>query len=155
MNEPSKLIDKILSEAKAIADAEKTNATTKAKEILDKAEQKVKDASDKAKANAAAEAEERKKRIQSVYDLEHKKDILTMKRDVLNKAFEKAVADIAKLPDADFCGLMTRLLLDCAENGTGEISVAKADEKRLGADFLKKTNEQLKDKVRHGRSDLI
>ena len=150
MNEPSKLIDKILSEAKAVADAEKKNASDKAKEILDKARQKAKDASDKAGANAAAEAEERKKRIKSVYDLEHKKDILAMKRGVLDAAFARAEADITKLPDADFCGLMTRLLLDCADDGTGEICVAKSDEKRLGTDFLKKANLALKTKCGQG-----
>ncbi|MEX1307954.1 MAG: V-type ATP synthase subunit E family protein [Eubacteriales bacterium] len=152
MNEPIKLIEKILSEAKAVADAEKKNADDKAKEILDKAKQKAKDATEKAEANASAEAEERKKRIKSVYDLEHKKDILAMKREVLDAAFSKAEADIAKLPDGDFCALMTRLLLDCADDGTGEICVAKADTNRLGDDFLKKANDALKAKC--GKGDV-
>ncbi len=154
MNEPSKLIEKILSEAKAVANAEKKNADEKAREILGKAEQKAKDARERADAGAAAEAEDRKKRIQSVYDLEHKKDILAMKRDVLDTAFSKAENDIAALPDADYCGLMTRLLLECAESGTGEICVADADKKRLGADFLAKANAALKEKTGKGEVTL-
>ncbi len=154
MNEPSKLIEKILSEAKSTAETEKKNADDKAREVLTKAEQKAKDAGDRAAANAETEAEERWKRIKSVYDLEHKKDVLAMKRGVLDTAFAKAVDDIAALPDDKFCGLMTRLLLECAESGTGEISVAKADTKRINDAFLAKANAALKEKTGKGEVTL-
>jgi len=153
LNEPSKLIEKILSDAKAVADAEQQNANEKAAEIIEKAEHKANDRREEAKANAKTEAEARKKRIQSVYDLEHKKDVLAMKRDVLDTAFAKAVTDILALPDAQYAGLMTRLLVECAETGEGEICVANADKNRLDSAFLSKANAALKAKA--GKGDVV
>ncbi len=76
-----------------------------------------------------------------------------MKRGVLDLAFTKAVDDITALPDDKFCGLMTRLLLECAESGTGEICVAKSDTKRLGEAFLVKANAALKERC--GKGEIV
>lgn len=152
---PDKLIEKILSEARDTADIESKNAKTKAKEIADKAKKKAVDMSEKAKMSALDEARERKRRIKSVYDLEHKKDILAMKRLVLDEAFESAVDDIIALPKDKFQELMVKLLVSCSETGVGGVRVSKNDKTRLGEDFVKKANAELKKSVGKGEVILL
>ena len=144
MSDPKRLIDKILAEAKQKAEQEATYAQQKAGEVVNKAKQKAKGNAEKARLAALEEAVERKRRVKSVYDLEHKKDILTMKRDVLDDVFDKAVDDIAALDDARYLKLMTRLLVECADTGEGGIKIAESDQKRLGPDFIDSANEALK-----------
>lgn len=150
-----KLIEKILSEARDTAVIEQNSAQTKADEIVKKAKSKAKDIKQRAQKEALAEAKERKRRIKSVYDLEHKKDILAMKRDVLDEAFRAAIDDVASLPKDKYQELMIKLLVSCTETGKGSIKVAKNDKDRLGSDFVKKANDVLKKSVGSGEVTIL
>ncbi len=150
MSDPKRLIDKILSDAKNAAKQETDAAQVRADEIIKTAKQKAKNSAEKARLSALEEAAERKRRVKSVYDLEHKKGILAMKREVLDEAFKLTVDDIAALDDDRYFKLMTRLLMDCTETGEGAIMVAKNDAKRLSDGFIGLANDALKKAVGKG-----
>jgi V/A-type H+/Na+-transporting ATPase subunit E len=155
LSESIKLIEKILSEANTRAEQETAASKLKADEIIAKAKAKADTIISKAKTYAEGEAVERQRRVKSVYDLEHKKNILAMKRDVLDIAFKSAVDDVAKLSDEKYEDMMQKLLISCATDGKGAIKVAKSDVNRLGADFVKSANDALKKSVGTGEVTLL
>jgi len=155
LSDPKNLIDKIISDAQKIAEAETTAAQNKADDIIKKAKAKASEIAKKAKLDALKEAEERKRRVKSVYDLEYKKDVLAMKRDVLNDAFTAVIDDIVKLDDETYLALMTRLLVECSPSGDGSVCVAKGDKKRLSDAFIMRANKTLKETVGVGEITLL
>jgi len=155
LSESIKLIEKILSEAKEKAEVETKSMQAKADKIIAKAKAKASSILEKAEQEAKVEAVERKRRVKSVYDLAHKKDVLAMKRQVLDMVFEKAVDDFANLSDDEYVEFMLKLLLSCSDDGMGGIKVSVNDVKRLNTDFVKKANEQLKASNGAGNIELL
>jgi len=154
LSESIKLIEKILSEAKEKAAFETKTMQFKADEVLIKAEEKAAKILKKAVDNAKVEAVDRKRRVKSVYDLAHKKDVLSMKREVLDTVFEKAIDDFATLDKAAYKEFMLKLLLSCSPDGKGSIKVSKNDTAKLDTDFLNKANDALKGAVGAGNITL-
>ena len=155
MSESIKLIEKILSEAKEKAEVETKSMQAKAEEIAAKADAKVESILEKAGDSAKVEAVDRKRRVKSVYDLAHKKDVLAMKREVLDMVFEKAVDDFSALSDDEYLKFMQKLLVSCSPDGKGSVMVSENDKSRLNADFVKAANSELKASVGAGDLDLL
>lgn len=155
MSDPKKLIDKILSDAEMIAKIEISSAKDKANDIIQKAKLRAEDIAKKAKLEALEEAKEQTRRFKSVCDLAHKKNVLAMKREVLDAAFAAVVDDIVRLDDEPYLALMTRLLMDCSPSGEGAVCVAKKDKARLNETFILRANQMLKEKIGKGEVALL
>ena len=97
---------------------------------------------------------EKKKRMAAVYDLEYRKQLLSAKQEMMKKAKALAMKKLEELDDKEYTELMVKKLLECAQDGTGAIAVAKG-EKRLDGAFLAKVNEQLKAKTGRGEIALL
>lgn len=144
-----KLIEKILGDARSEAEKLWQDAEEKKQamqEELKRDIEKQKAAIDK---DASAAAQEQKRRMAAVYDLEYRKQLLSAKQDVMRQAKLRAQNKLKSLSDADYIDLMKRRLIACAPSGEGSIAVSKG-ERRLNETFLSSVNSELKSKTGKG-----
>ncbi len=138
-----KLIEKILSDAQADADRYLRDAEEKRLRMHDELMRDI----DKQRAliekEADAAAQENKRRLAAVNDLESRKQLLAAKQEMMARARKLAFEMLCSVGDAEYIALMKKKLLGCAKTGRGTIAVSK-NEKRLNEAFLSGVNAELK-----------
>jgi len=146
------VIDKILSDARAQADAIKRQAeereaaeTARLNEDLTRFEQETKALAEK------AAADERSQRL-AVARMEAAKEYVTAKASLLDGVFSEARQKIEKLPDGEYRELMGKLMAAAAETG-GEKVVPGKNDARIDAKLVAEVNARLKDKGKLALAD--
>ena len=141
----AKIKEKILDEARAEKDSILEQAQAEARAISNKYDRKAEELRqniiDKAKKNA----EEKKRRILSMAQLENRKAHLQAKQEIIDSVFQKAMDKLMKMPDKDYQKLIGNMLIKSVNTGNEEIIISKKDEKLFTQDFLSKIGETLKE----------
>lgn len=122
-----KILERIVNDAKAQAEAKLAEAEKKAKDIIDQGDEQAANDLEMALVAAKAEAEDLIKRREAVCDLELRKEQLAVKRRIIDEAFLQAEKDVLSISDADYTRLMSDLLLECISVAEGEVIVSKRD----------------------------
>ncbi len=140
--EAQKVIEKILADAKA--EAQKINQQAQEKQDAEQAELdgQLGEYNKQTQALAEKRAEDEKLHILAAARMDVAKQLLTEKRKILDEVFEQAQTQLKKLPDKDYRGLMTKLMLEAVETGDEEIIVDK-NETRIDDKFISQINRQL------------
>ena len=147
-----KLKERILEEARQQVHENLERAEKQASEIhnaaSNEAEQKKKEILEKANRDAA----DRKKRIIAYAELEARKYKLQAKQEVIDEAFERAVARLNSLPAEEYLKILVRMVVDSVRTGNEEIILSKKDRSLIGGKLVDNVNSSLKEK---GLSDGI
>lgn len=133
MQEALEKEQQILNKAKTEADQILKNSAITVEEIKQQCLQKGK-----------RQAEEEKRKILSMAELEERKRLLQAKQQMIDEVFEKARQELENLPVDDYLHLMQNMLLKNAVAGDEEIIASNKDKSRITQDFLKQVNEELK-----------
>ena len=131
-----------------------TDAKAEVAEILREAEEKAAAirAQYKAQAEAqakAAEAEGREaakrqaERLESAATLEAKKRLLAAKQDCLNRAFDKAQAELLALDEGEYAQLLAKMAVKASKTGKEEILLNARDRDRVGPQVVAWANTLL------------
>lgn len=138
------VIDKILSDARAQADAVKRQAeereaaeTARLNEDLARFDEETQALAEK------AAADERSQRL-AVARMEAAKEYVAAKAALLDDVFTQARAKIEKLPDAEYRALMAKLMVEAVETGEEKVIPGKNDT-RVDAQLVADVNAKLKD----------
>lgn len=123
---------KIIEDAKAQAQNIRKEYEQRAKKILD-------DILDKARNTA----EEKKRRILSMAQLENRKALLQAKQEIIDEAFEKAKATLKNMPVEKYQNLIANMLINSAITGNEEVIISEQDKSRITPEFLQKVNSTL------------
>ncbi|MFA5674909.1 MAG: V-type ATP synthase subunit E [Christensenellales bacterium] len=154
MADAQKLIDKILNDAKLDAKKHRQETERKKQELRDKTHRAV----DKRVAEIERAADEaileNNKRIKAVYDLEHRKQILAAKQEVMARAKSLAMQKLCSLNKDDYLSLLKRRLLECAANGEGGIIVS-GSETSIDSKFINDINGALVKRSGKGNISLL
>jgi len=136
------VIEKILSQAKAEAQA--ILAEAKAKADAQKARSRAELAEfDKQTDVLAQEAgADKLRRMLAGARMSNSKQALAAKVELLNEVFRKAEERLVQLPDESYKALMVKLMTQAVQTGDEEVLVGK-DEGRINDDFVKQVNRQL------------
>lgn len=141
---------KILEEARLQAGANIQQAKREAEEVLqsarEEAEKKKKDILD----TAIKTADESRKRIISLAELEGRKRRLQVRQAVLEEVFQKAMETLFNMPVEKYEEILTCLVLNSVRTGTEEIVLSEKDKIRLGERFVLDINRQLAARGRTG-----
>jgi V/A-type H+-transporting ATPase subunit E len=139
------VVEKILSDARAQADAIRKQAgereaaeMAKVNEDLARFEQQTKTLAEK------AAADERSQRL-AVARMEAAKEYASAKASLLDEVFNQARQKLEKLPDNEYRELMARLMAAAVETGTEKVIAGKNDA-RIDAKLVADVNARLKDK---------
>ncbi|MFS8500255.1 MAG: V-type ATP synthase subunit E family protein [Caldicoprobacter sp.] len=141
------------------------DARQEAERIIKSAEEKAEEIK-KAKADEAGRlkkrlteqnieaAREHKRRMLVSAQLEMKKKVLAVKRDMIEAVFAGVIERISRMPDDQYREVIASMLLNAPLQGDEEVLFSVYDEHRLDQNFLDYINEQLKKQGRNGRLRL-
>ena len=136
------IINKIMSDADSQAEEilaqAKAKAEAQVKKALDESEALQADAAKKAE-DAGSELITRRL---TVAGLDVKKQMLAVKKELIDASFAKAESVLAGLEDDDYLKLISAMLAKSASDGD-TVTVSAKDKSRITADFIKKQSKKL------------
>ena len=135
-----KIIEKIISDANA--DAEQTALQTKKQidAVRQKHEAQTKKQIDEMREEFADKKAQVENRAETMAELEARRNMLAIKRELVEEAFSKAQDMIMSLPDEEYLGFIEKLMRNL-DDKRGDVIIGKS-EKRINADFVDKINEK-------------
>jgi len=130
------------------------DAELKAKEIMDKARLQANEIIEKANQKAASRAKEisqksvydvseKKRIINSIVELEMRKDVLASKQQAIEEVFDKVLERMNNFEGSKYEKVIFDMLLASVESGEEEIVMSGAGKSKLSADFISKLNKAL------------
>ena len=140
--EAEQVLGKILADAKAEAEKIKSKAQEKENAEQAKLDEQLSDYKKQTNIIAQKAGEDKKAHLLAAARMNIAKDYLAEKRKILDEVFAKARQKLQNLPDAEYCKLMTKLMLKAVETGDEEVIIDKK-EKRIDQQLINKINEQL------------
>ncbi len=149
-----RIVRRILDDAGAKAETIKTEAAEKAEAVQAEASQKAARRQEHILKQAQKEAEEQKRRIIGVAQLEARKELLTAKQELISEAFRESLDQLVKLDDSSYLSIIRNMLLNLVETGTETVFCSAADLKRIPDSFWKKVNKELADRGKKGELTL-
>ncbi|MEG2420441.1 MAG: V-type ATP synthase subunit E family protein [Oscillospiraceae bacterium] len=147
MNGIEKITAKIDQDAQVEIDGILTQAREEAARIDGETQKKADalEASLRKKGDEAAAL--REERLLSVAQLEGKKMVLGTKQEMVSQAFERALAGLCALPEAQYVALLSSLAVAAAVTGREEVIFSQKDRTRYGKAVVTAANEVLAKKV--------
>lgn len=130
------------------------DADSKANEILEKARLQAKETIEKANEKAAARVKEisqksdydiseKKRIINSIVELEMRKDILATKQQLIEEVFDKVLEKLNNLEDKKYEQIIFDMLIASVESGEEVVVMSESGKKKLSADFIGRVNKAL------------
>lgn len=144
-----KLIEKIIRDAEQQAEKLTREADAKIQETREELGRDLEKQKALMEKEAAEAAQEKKRRMAAVYDLEYRKQLLGAKQEMMGKAKALTLEKLLALPDTRYVALMKDRLVKCASSGEGSVIISKT-EKRLTGAFLADVNSELKNTAGKG-----
>ncbi|MBR6230618.1 MAG: hypothetical protein IKR00_01635 [Lachnospiraceae bacterium] len=138
-----KITERILAEANEAANAAKSEAEAKAKEILEEFEGKAKQTYEQMVANGRVEAAAAAERKVRTAKLQAKKDILGTKQEFINKAYTIAQESILAMPEDEYVDLLARKACEASISGEEAVILNEDDKSVLGQKVVDAANALL------------
>lgn len=101
-----------------------------------------------------ADVEEVHRRSQLMTRLDSRKNILAVKRKVIDEVFDKARTALDTLDESSYEALVTKIVVNGSETGTEKLQVPEKDMKRYRDGLLNKLNAALKEAGKIGELTL-
>jgi len=143
MKGTEKIIAHIQSDAKAKADAILAQAGQQCAEIRAAYETQAKEAYAEKIRDGVKICEEKMESRNRIALMEQKKEVLSLKQELVASAFERARKKLLSMPDADYAVFLTNLTVKAAPDGTGEVLFNAADREKYGEAVVKTANAVL------------
>jgi V/A-type H+-transporting ATPase subunit E len=138
-----KIKEKILQDAEVRTNEILEKARLQAKEVIEKANQKATLRAKEISQKSIHEISEKKRIINSIIELEMRKDILSTKQHSIDEVFSKALEKMNNLDSEKYEQVIFDMLMTSVESGEEEILLSETGKKKLSADFLSKANKAL------------
>lgn len=149
-----RIIRRILDDAGAKAETIKTEAVEKAEAVEAEAKQKAARRQEYLLEQARKEAEEQKRRIIGVAQLEARKELLTAKQELISEAFRESLDQLIDLDNNAYISIIRNMLLNLVETGTETVFCSAADLERIPDSFWKDINQELAGQGKKGELSL-
>ena len=150
----AKIKEKILEEAREEKEKIIAKANAEAQDIVKQHEQKAKDLLDDILDKAGKTADEKKRRIISMAQLENRKTLLQAKQQIIDEVFKKAEASLQNMPDKKYLNLISNMLIKSVITGNEEVIICKNDKNRITPKFIQKVNDSLRGMGKKGNIRL-
>ncbi len=136
------VVEKILADARVEARKIKQQADDKGAAEQTKLDGQLDEYNKQTHALAEKRSGDEKLHILAAARMDIAKQLLAEKGKILDEVFEQVQKRLKKLPDKDYCALMTKLILEAVETGDEEVIVDK-NETRIDDKFINQINHQL------------
>lgn len=145
---------RILADAQTKADAIRSDASTAADSVLAEANKQAAVNREAILTQARKVAEEHKRRILGMSMLETRKEMLTAKQDILENAFQQAVAKLSASDDKTYFAILREMLLAAVDTGEETVILSERDGARVPSEFWKDINLALAAAGKKGKISL-
>ena len=153
MNGIDRISQRILDDARAEATRIVEEAQERARSLKEKKTLQAEKNNEKLYKESMEKARERKRRMLAVAELEMRKDILSVKQQMIDEAMEGVKQAIMEMPKDEYRQIVSDMLIEYAE-GDEEVFFSKADEGRLDQILLDEVNDILKGQGKKGQLRL-
>jgi V/A-type H+-transporting ATPase subunit E len=154
MNGIAKITKQIASEAEAEITSVLTEAEAQASAVAEDYAAKAKAAEDELLRAGREAAEQRVQRQERTARLDAKKDILALKQELVNAAYDAAKKAVLGLDEDKYVAFLAKQACSAALTGSEEVILSAADRSRLGEKLLTAANAALKERGLSGELTL-
>lgn len=154
MSGANKLKEKILAEAGSQAEEALEEARQKAAAILAKREEEAQAKKKSVLELARKLADERRRRAQTIAELDARKAILAAKEDLIEDTFNQAITRLRALDQKQYEELLFPMLVAASLTGAEEVIVAAEDKGRFTPELMARVNEALQSQGKPGKLAL-
>ena len=148
-------LEDILGKIKADAEAEAAKIAAAAgaerARLLEAAAARAAQATESLRLAGQAAAEDARRRELATAGVEARRVVLSAKQEVLESVFDRALHQLAEMPDGEYRQLLAAIADRAAVTGDERVVVSVRDRARLGDDWLKLANERLTSRGLPGR----
>lgn len=138
-----KIGERILADATREAEEIKAEASSESEAISKKYDQMAQDEYWEIIRQSAQKSETLMQRLKDTAAMEVKKQILAVKQEMIEKAFERSLEVLAGLPEDEYVAFLSRLAAQSSRNGRERIVMSAADRSRYGKKVCLMANEAL------------
>ena len=149
-----KIIEKILEKANEDVALIEQETAEKVQSSVAAIERRTELTLDALKNKEKADVEEVHRRSQLMTRLDSRKNILAVKRKVIDEVFDKARTALDTLDESRYEALVTKIVVNGSETGTEKLQVPEKDMKRYSDGLLNKLNAALKEAGKIGELTL-
>ena len=148
------IIARIMADTEAQAAETKAQAEERALDLKEKLLLQARQKAGEIAKQADLDIEEIDRRQSLIAELENRKSILAVRRQVLDQTFELAEKKLLELPEDKWETLLTRCIMDACETGEEKLCVPEQDKGKYHNYFLEKLNNELKAQGKAGNLSL-
>ncbi|MGE5630231.1 MAG: V-type ATP synthase subunit E [Caulobacteraceae bacterium] len=145
-----KIKEKILQDAENKANEILEKARLQAKEIVENGKQKAARKGREISQKALHDANEKKRIINSIVELEMRKDVLAAKQEVIDNVFNVVLQRMNNMEKGRYERVVLNMLLEAVETGDEEIVLSQTAKEKLSPDFITKVNSSLEAAGKNG-----
>jgi V/A-type H+-transporting ATPase subunit E len=149
------LVGKILEDSQKAASEIQQRTSKDVKDREERAEKEIQRIMENAAERATRTASERKQRMLSMADLEDRKEILTVKQQLMDEAFNRAIERIVALDPEAYGTFLMNLILRASPEGDEEILLNERDKARLKDGWTDQLNRALAENKGKGEMRVV
>lgn len=147
------ITSKILEDARQSASQTLKEADERAQKLREDNDRRAEESSNEAMEQARKDCADLRDRMLRMAELDQRKELLSMKRAVIDAAFDEALSNMRSMPAEKARAFMERTLLSLSEGDEGVI-VSKGDENVFDESFVARMNDLLKGAGKAGNLSL-
>lgn len=141
-----KITDQIIAKAKTEAEAVIADAKSQAADILNKANADAGKKVDGIKDKSDRDVKSYNDRVQSAGDLNHRRQLLNAKQEIITGMLDDAYDRLANLDDGKYFDMLITLIGPNAQGREGLIALNEKDLARIPSDFVKRADAAAREK---------
>lgn len=145
------LVDRIIGDTKKASAEIEQRAREEARVWEEEAEREAQRIAEAARQRADRMAGDQKQRMIAMAELEHRKEVLRVKQEVIEEAFNRAIKKILSLDTARYGDFLIDLILRADPQGDEEILLNERDRGRFRNGWVRRLNQRLERNRKKGK----
>jgi len=154
MNNIDKITERILSDARQEIREMQQENKGRCEEILTAGKTEAQEEYGRIFKKGANDAALRVERLNSMAQLEAKKQILREKQSLIGEAFDRALSMIRNLPDQEYSKFVALLAAEASVTGSEQIILSENDRNKYGISIVRRANSILRERAQESALSL-
>ena len=137
------IVDKILKDARDRTSWVEGESRVKIQSIQSQCEETIRAFQEASRKRAERLADDQRRKLLSMAELDIRKEVLALKQEMIEMAFEKAISQLLEGSEERYLALLKKLILDADLEGDEELILNQKDRKRMHDGFIRVLNQAL------------
>jgi len=149
-----KIKEKILLDTQVKVEEIIDNANNQAQLIIEEANELAARKSNEISQKASYDAADRKRIVNSMVELDMRKNILAAKQEVIEKIFQIAVEKLNTMESSKYEETLSEMIFQAVKTGDEELIMSESSAKKISSSFIEKINQKLAQRKQKGNLKL-